>query len=76
MAKKTRKSKPETQHYVSPLVERNASREMAELFGAQKKFSTKKVQHLAQTLAGTGKGTEKTRPGYKTKPDKPDGQTP
>ena len=28
------------QSYVSPLVERNASREMAELFGAQKKFST------------------------------------
>jgi len=26
--------------FVSPLVERNASREMAELFGAQKKFST------------------------------------
>ncbi|MFH1613504.1 MAG: adenylosuccinate lyase [Planctomycetota bacterium] len=26
--------------YVSPLVERNASREMAELFGLQKKFST------------------------------------
>ncbi|NLH44507.1 MAG: adenylosuccinate lyase [Planctomycetes bacterium] len=26
--------------YTSPLVERNASREMAELFGAQKKFST------------------------------------
>ncbi|MHC4194156.1 MAG: lyase family protein, partial [Planctomycetota bacterium] len=26
--------------YVSPLVERNASREMAELFGAQRKFST------------------------------------
>jgi adenylosuccinate lyase len=26
--------------YVSPLVERNASEEMAELFGAQKKFST------------------------------------
>ena len=26
--------------YVSPLVERNASKEMAELFGAQKKFST------------------------------------
>ncbi len=26
--------------YVSPLVERNASREMAELFGAQKKFNT------------------------------------
>ena len=26
--------------YVSPLVERNASREMAQLFGAQKKFST------------------------------------
>ena len=29
-----------TQSYVSPLVERNASTEMAELFGAQKKFST------------------------------------
>jgi len=28
------------QSYVSPLVERNASAEMAELFGAQKKFST------------------------------------
>jgi adenylosuccinate lyase len=26
--------------YTSPLVERNASQEMAELFGAQKKFST------------------------------------
>jgi adenylosuccinate lyase len=26
--------------YISPLVERNASKEMAELFGAQKKFST------------------------------------
>ena len=29
-----------TDLYASPLVERNASREMAELFGAQKKFST------------------------------------
>ncbi len=29
-----------TNHYVSPLVERNASKEMAELFGAQKKFGT------------------------------------
>jgi len=29
-----------TDIYTSPLVERNASREMAELFGAQKKFST------------------------------------
>ncbi|MCX5634834.1 MAG: lyase family protein, partial [Planctomycetota bacterium] len=28
------------QKYVSPLVERNASKEMAELFGQQKKFST------------------------------------
>ncbi len=37
MAKKTQF---EYQNYVSPLVERNASREMAELFGAQKKFST------------------------------------
>ena len=25
--------------YISPLVERNASQEMAELFGAQKKFA-------------------------------------
>jgi len=40
MTKKTRNQKSETQNYVSPLVERNASREMAELFGAQKKFST------------------------------------
>ena len=30
----------ENRKYTSPLVERNASREMAELFGAQKKFST------------------------------------
>lgn len=30
---------PEQSVYTSPLVERNASREMAELFGAQKKFS-------------------------------------
>ena len=30
----------DTNIYTSPLVERNASREMAELFGAQKKFST------------------------------------
>jgi adenylosuccinate lyase len=37
MAKKT---KSEFQNYVSPLVQRNASKEMAELFGAQKKFST------------------------------------
>ena len=29
-----------TRNYVSPLVERNASKKMAELFGAQKKFST------------------------------------
>ncbi len=40
MTKKTRNPKSEFQNYVSPLVERNASREMAELFGAQKKFST------------------------------------
>ncbi|MFB0551733.1 MAG: adenylosuccinate lyase [Phycisphaerae bacterium] len=40
MAKKNRTQKSEFQNYVSPLVERNASREMAELFGAQKKFST------------------------------------
>ena len=30
----------DTDVYSSPLVERNASKEMAELFGAQKKFST------------------------------------
>ena len=30
----------ETKVYVSPLVERNASREMAELFGSEKKFGT------------------------------------
>ncbi|GAH72331.1 unnamed protein product, partial [marine sediment metagenome] len=40
MAKKNRKPKTEILNYVSPLVERNASKEMAELFGAQKKFST------------------------------------
>jgi len=39
-SRKTRNSKLETRNYVSPLVERNASREMAELFGAQKKFGT------------------------------------
>jgi adenylosuccinate lyase len=33
-------NKTETQIYVSALVERNASREMSELFGAQKKFGT------------------------------------
>jgi len=36
---KNQKSKIKNLKYVSPLVERNASREMAELFGAQKKFS-------------------------------------
>ena len=30
----------ETLLYTSPLVERNASKEMAQLFGPQKKFST------------------------------------
>jgi adenylosuccinate lyase len=35
-----KKTKPEYQNYVSPLVRRNASKEMAELFGEQKKFST------------------------------------
>jgi len=34
------KKNDEKDVYVSPLVERNASREMSELFGAQKKFST------------------------------------
>jgi adenylosuccinate lyase len=36
---KKRKPKIEKLKFVSPLVERNASREMAELFGAHKKFS-------------------------------------
>ncbi|HDZ68895.1 MAG TPA: adenylosuccinate lyase, partial [Phycisphaerales bacterium] len=36
---KTQNSKLKTK-YVSPLVERNASKRMSELFGAQKKFST------------------------------------
>ncbi len=54
--------------YVSPLVERNASREMATLFGAQKKFST--WRRLWLELA---KAQKKTRPEYKTNPDKPDG---
>ena len=36
---KTKNSKLKTK-YTSPLVERNASEEMAEIFGAQKKFST------------------------------------
>jgi adenylosuccinate lyase len=39
--------------YVNPLVERNASKEMAELFGAQKKFSTWRRLWLA--LAKTQK---------------------
>src|SRR4030042_5519307 len=37
--------------YVSPLVERNASEEMAELFGAQKKFSTWRRLWLALAKA-------------------------
>ncbi len=38
-----------TDKYVSPLVERNASEQMAKLFGAQKKFST--FRHLWLELA-------------------------
>jgi len=37
---KNRKSNIKNRKYTSPLVERNASRQMSELFGAQKKFST------------------------------------
>jgi adenylosuccinate lyase len=37
--------------YVSPLVERNASKEMAELFGAQKKFSTWRMLWLELSKA-------------------------
>jgi adenylosuccinate lyase len=40
MKLKGQKMADDRELYVSPLVERNASREMARLFGAQKKFST------------------------------------
>ena len=49
--------------YVSPLVERNASREMAELFGAQEKFSTwrKLWLELAKTQKKLGLDIKQTQ---------------
>jgi len=44
--------------YTSPLVERNASREMAELFGPQKKFSTWRRLWLELAKAEKGLGLE------------------
>ena len=49
--------------YVSPLVERNASREMAALFGAQKKFSTwrRLWLELARAQRKLGLGIKQTQ---------------
>ena len=47
--------------YTSPLVERNASREMAELFGAQKKFSTWRRLWLELAKAQKNLGLEITQ---------------
>ena len=47
--------------YTSPLVERNASREMAELFGAQKKFSTWRRLWLELAKAQKKLGLDITR---------------
>jgi adenylosuccinate lyase len=49
---------PEQSVYTSPLVERNASREMAELFGAQKKFSTWRRLWLELATAEKNLGLE------------------
>ncbi len=57
--------------YTSPLVERNASREMAELFGPQKKFSTWRRLWLELAKAQKKLGLNIT-----ARPDKPDGQAP
>ena len=46
--------------YVSPLVERNASKEMSELFGADKKFSTWRRLWLALAKAEKNLGLEIT----------------
>jgi adenylosuccinate lyase len=47
--------------YTSPLVERNASREMAELFGAQRKFSTWRRLWLELAKAERALGLEITQ---------------
>lgn len=47
--------------YVSPLVERNASEQMAELFGAQKKFSTWRKLWLALAKAEKKLGLDISR---------------
>jgi len=47
--------------YISPLVERNASREMAELFGAQKKFSAWRRLWLELAKAQKKLGLDITR---------------
>lgn len=52
---------PEQSVYTSPLVERNASREMAELFGAQKKFSTWRRLWLELAKAEKNLGLEITQ---------------
>ncbi|HSW01057.1 MAG TPA: adenylosuccinate lyase [Sedimentisphaerales bacterium] len=53
---------PQTQSvYTSPLVERNASREMAELFGAQKKFGTWRRLWLELAKAEKNLGLEITQ---------------
>ena len=48
----------DTDIYTSPLVERNASREMAELFGAQKKFTTWRLLWLELAKAQQKLGLE------------------
>lgn len=52
---------PQQSVYTSPLVERNASREMAELFGAQKKFSTWRKLWLELAKAQKNLGLEITQ---------------
>ncbi len=64
MAKKNRNQKTEYQIYASPLVERNASREMAELFGAQKKFSTWRKLWLELAKAQKKLGLDDIKQGH------------
>ena len=56
--------------YTSPLVERNASKEMAELFGPQTKFSL--WRRIWLELA---KAEKKLGLGYQANPDQRDGKT-
>jgi len=55
--------------YVSPLVERNASREMAQLFGAKKKFGTWRRLWLELAKAQKKLGW----PGYQANTTRPNG---